>query len=167
MSKILPLPLQKRIILSQFKNFNPDAEPDNLDWDCMDSTCRWSENFDNMAKGNPQFAWKDELAELEAEEHERQMNILHEAGIEDTDVMEKVLEIYGDIRDFTAQTLDQIAKQQERGVGEVFSKVVEVTPTTRKKKEGNYDYSKIQFVIKHRKFLGFKAKITVYQTDNP
>ena len=162
MTRMMNLGLQKHTILKIFNRFNPEVEPDNLDWDNLDDTCKLSENLDNMKNAHPQYVWEDELPKWEHAEHNGQLERLHEAGVEDAEVMERILSIYN-IDDFSNNLLSKLAKQEQRQVGEIFYKVVKIKPTTRKGKGKTYSYGCIQNLF-DSKYVGLKAKIIVFGT---
>ena len=136
MTRKMSLGLQKYMILKIFKKFNPDTDPQNLDLESLDSTCELSENLDDMENAYPQFVWKDKLPELEAADHDRQTDMLCDAGVEDYKVRERILSLY-EIVGFSNDLLSELGKQEQRQVGEIFSKVVTIKSTTRKGKGKN------------------------------
>ena len=118
MTRKMSLGLQKYMILKIFKKFNPDADPQNLDLESLDSTCELTENLDDMKNEYPQYVWEDELEELEQSEHlfhDRQMETLHEAGVEDGEVQERILSLYN-IDDFPTNLLPKLGKQEQQQI---------------------------------------------------
>ena len=68
--RVMPLGLQKHTILKVFNRLNPDAEPDDLDWDHLDGKCSFAENLWNMKQGHPRYVWDEPLDEYDIDRME-------------------------------------------------------------------------------------------------
>lgn len=152
----MPLGLQKYNIKRIFNRLNPNEEPDNLDWDVLDSECCFSENRDNMKRGNPQYKWdplEHIIRKAEAQEKAYNERLRMDAGL-DPEYSEENSE-----ESFSKKNPDTNWQVEQTDLGETHSTIVEIKPHTAGKGK-KYHYGRIQLIV-DPSWVGFKAKITV------
>lgn len=88
MTRVMPLGLVKHTILKRFNKWNPDVDPEYLDWDNLDYTCNFGENYDNMANAHPQYVWDEEdtLDIIEQKEKEIEIQKLIDKGVDEATI---------------------------------------------------------------------------------
>jgi len=167
----MPLQLQKITITRIFNKFNPDVEPDNLDWDNLDDKSCFSENYDNMANAHLDYVWEDPQITLERMEEEQknwqieqmqnEAERLRSAGlVSEAEAIEKEIDKIMSEEKFTKifKHKSQIVKTEN---GTEYSIIVEIKPHNPKSKKGIvYKYGRIQILLP-RDLVGLEAKIII------
>ena len=154
--RVMPLGLVKYTILKKFKKLNPDAEPDDLDWDCLDYPTSFNECYREMARAHPEYVWFEEsLEEIERKEKDIEIQNLIESGEEE-------------------EKIDRIREEQEmqtiKGgwkVGRIagkltYTKTVKIKPHLK----GKYMRGRIQTTC-DSEFIELEAKITFVKLEEP
>jgi len=157
-NRVMPLGLQKYTLLKKFNKLNPDADPEYLDWDCMDYDQTFNENYRDMANGNPEYVWFEQtLFEIEDRAKEVEIQNLINSLIE---------------KGYDEETIDRIVEEKEmetvKGgwkVGwvageETYTKTVKIKPHLK----GKYKRGRIQTTC-DPDFIGLEAKITFVKPD--
>ena len=154
--RVMPLGLQKYTLLKIFKKLNPDAEPDNLNWDNTDHSGCFSENYHDMANAHPQYVWFEEsIEEIEQKEKDIEIQNLIDNGVDE-------------------ETIDRIRDESEmqtvKGgwkVGTIAGKLT-YTKTVKIKShlKGKYMRGRIQTTC-DSEFIGLEAKITFVKPEEP
>jgi len=154
--KVMPLGLQKYTIKKVFLKWNPDGEPDNLDWDALEKGATFGENLENMKSMHPEYIWDDLLwRKWKYEEQAREEQAKHD--------LEKVLSDAGVSED----SVESFSKNADTGwqverteLGETYSTVVEIKRHTAVAKGKKYAYGRIQITV-DPEWVGLKATISV------
>ena len=132
---------------------NPDAEPDNLDWDSLDPTCNFNENLENMSVGNPDYVWEEETLEM----------------IEGKILDHEIEEMMG--RGASEEEIDRFVEQSTRkkvkgwtvektSEGLAYSSLVKIKAHMKGK------YGRIQISCPPE-FIGLNAKVTFVKHEKP
>jgi hypothetical protein len=164
----MPLGLQKYTILKIFKKLNPNAEPDNLDWDNLDNLCNFRENYDNMAKTHPDFEWEDtavaigrmedEIRNRQIEEKEEERESLLASGrVEEAAAVKREIEALERAPDFIKKGWSVDNTED----GQYYTTVVKIKSRSQGKK---YNYGRIQ-ISTPQSLIGLDARITVFKPN--
>ena len=153
---ILSLGLTKYNIKRIFIRLNPDAEPEYLDWDCLDYPCCFSEGYHDMANNHPQYVWFEEsLEEIEQKEKDIKIQNLIDEGVDE--------EIIDRIRDeMEMQTLKGGWKRGWVVGEETYTKTVKIKPHLK----GKPMRGRIQTTC-DPEFIGLEAKVTFVKPKEP
>ncbi len=154
------LGLKKYTILKKLKKLNPDADLDDIDWDCMDSDQHFIDSYHDMAGGNPEYVWFEESIE-EIEQKEK--------DIENQNLIDSLIE-----KGYDEETIDRIVEEREmqtiKGgwkVGMIAGKLT-YTKTVKIKShlKGKHMRGRIQTTC-DSEFIGLEAKITFVKLEEP
>jgi hypothetical protein len=167
--RFMPLRLQKYTILKIFNRLNPDAEPDNLDWDWLDDESLLDENLLNMKQGNPDYVWNDPLDEQDIERMEtdrliqeklEKLETLQNAGLDEE--AKKVSKEIDEILESFSKKFDTGWHAKRTENGEMHTIEVEIKPHKTSAKGKKYSYGRIQLTVDPA-WIGLKAKISVFK----
>lgn len=167
--KVMPLGLQKYTLTRTFNRLNPNAEPDNLDWDWLDDKCSFEENLANMKQGNPDYVWYEPLDEYDIERIEMDrllqekyetIGVLLSAGLDEE--AEKVSKEMDEIEARFSKKFDTGWHVEQTEDGEKHTIEVEIKqhPVFRNGKK--YPYGRIQLTVDPA-WVGLRAKISVFK----
>jgi hypothetical protein len=156
MTRRMPLGLQKYTILKIFNKLNPDAEPDNLDWDNLDTVCCFSENYHNMANAHPDYVWFEEtLEEIEQKIKDNEIQKLIDSGL-DEETIDRIRE------EMEMQSLKGGWKKGWVAGRETFTKTVKIKSHLK----GKYMRGIIRTTCEPE-FIGLEAKVTFVKPEKP
>jgi len=154
--RVMHLGLVKYIILKKFKKLNPDVDPEYLDWDNLDSSCCFGENYHDMANAHPEYVWFEEsLEEIEAMENEQKIRELIANGLSKEEI-NKIRE------EMDMQTIKSGWKRGWIAGKETYIKTVPIKPHTKEKDS----VGRIQTTC-IRELVGLEAKITIVKPKEP
>jgi len=168
--KVMNLGLQKHTIRKIFNRLNPKAEPDNLNWDCLDNKCCLAENLLNMEETNSEYKWVDDdvlLRKYEELEHGRilqekreTLETLQNAGLDEE--AKKVSKEIDEIEARFSKKFDTGWHMEQTENGEMHTIEVEIKPHKTSVKGKKYSYGRIQLTVDPA-WIGLKAKISVFK----
>jgi len=153
--RVMPLGLKKHTILKKLKKLNPDADFEDLDWDCMDYDQSFIDSYRDMADGNPEYVWFEEsLFEIEQKEKEVEIQNLSDSGVDEATIDR--------IRDEMEMYTVKGGWKVGRIAGKLtYTKTVKIKPHLK----GKYKRGRIQTTC-DSEFIGLEAKITFVKPES-
>ena len=156
--RVMPYKLQIITMTKVFNKLNPDAEPDEIDWDSLQPDTPFEDNRYNMKVGNPQFKWTlledDSTGQYyekckyddEQNEHTRLQNLGYSDDEIEEHLREYMRERWSESESFTKK-FGTVWQKEETEDGTTHSATIEIKPHTTNTKGKRYTYGRIQLTV--------------------